>query len=252
MTPEEIATLNEAYAKIADFPDRVKEAQNTLTRSFEFEDEYRNPIYTYDSDKLIKELRSNLITFTVRELTKGVNYEINEQEIVEHLNTIGPLRFDAQDIVNYINENYEAKADELSLKAIKAKVAHLVPHFDGQKGWHTRKPELNELVKKDTLLLKCWLSWEYRFNYGEFMERMTAFEKYVEIELTGVKPSEVTANVFEQAYSNEDGLGVRGISGSFYQSVQLHKNSTLRVRFKPGYAEKIGNAMLRDFYEGCD
>jgi len=252
MNEEEIATLNEAYAKIADILDQIKEAQRILTKDFEFEQDYYNPLHCYADEKLLIELRDKLIKFVIGTITKGVNYEINEREIFEWLNNLGRLSFNAQEIVDYINENYEAKADELSLKAIKAKMGSLIPRMNGP-NWETRKPEMDELLKKDTLILKCWLSWEYRFNYQEFMERMTAFGKYVAIELVGAKPSEVKTIAFREAYSYDDGgLGVRDIAGSFYQSVQLHKNSTLRVRFKPGYAEKIAKAILRDFYNGSD
>jgi len=254
MNKDEIDILNEAYAKIADFPERLKEAETLVTENFEFEQDYYNPLHSYNSTTLLRELRGKLITFVVRAITRGVNYEIDEREISEHINnTLGELGFDAQEIINYVDEHYESKADELSLKAIKDKVATLVPRIHGS-NWQMRKPEMNDLVKKDTLILKCWLSWEYHFNYNEFIERMNAFEKYVAIELVDAKPSETEARYFNQAYSSydDDGLGVRNIGGSFYQSVQIHKNGTLRVRFKPGYAERIGKAILRDFYKEGD
>lgn len=254
MNTEEIAALNEAYTKIATIPKQVEEAEIILVENFEFKEDYYNPLHCYDSAKLLIELRGKLINYVIRTITKSVNYEINEREIYEHINnTLGELSFDAQAIINYISENYEAKADELSLKTIKNKMHSLVPHIHGS-GWAMRKPEMDELLKKDTLILRCYLSWEYRFNYNEFMERMSAFEKYVSIELVGAKPSETEARYFNQAYSSYDdnGLGIRNMGGSFYQSVQIHKNGTLRVRFKSGYAERIAKAILRDFYNGSE
>ena len=86
MDKDEIATLNEAYAKIADIPKRVKEAQAILAKDFEFEQDYYNPLHCYDDEKLLIELRDKLIKFVIGTITKGVNYEINDRDIFEHLN----------------------------------------------------------------------------------------------------------------------------------------------------------------------
>lgn len=257
MNTEEIAKINEAYAIIADIPALYERAWVTLANLFAFENDYSNPLFTYKESSEVSELRTHLIKFVITETIKNVNYEVDEHAIHNHVDaTLGKLGFDAQVLVDFITEHYESRADELSLKAIKAKVRVLKPRF--MEDYEERTPVLTDLVKKDTLTLRCFLNWTYHWDYGRFIPLINAFEQYVRIEMSNEKPSIVKAWQISQAYTYEEsGLGVHklgnGISDIF-ESVQVYKNGTLRIRFKSReYAEQIGKAFIRDFYtEGSD
>lgn len=121
--------------------------------------------------------------------------------------------------------------------------------------WIIGKPDLTELVKKDTLILRCYWTWHYdRFSYHDLMNYLDAFEKYIAIELNSEKPSEVKAGGFRTAYSSngDDGLGVRKLNTPFFKSVQVFKNHKMQVTTKPGCAEKIAKALLLDCYKEAD
>jgi hypothetical protein len=251
MDQTEISQINAAWNILADIPAQYEAAWTALTGLYTFKSDYDNPLYTYSGSDVVSELRTKLIKFVIAEITENVNYEVDGRAIYNHVNAeLGEHGFDAQIIVDFITEQYEAHADELSLKAIKKRVRVLRPHFieDGEE----RVPELNELVKKDTLTLRCYLSWLPSMDYIRFVSGVTAFEQYVRIDVLNELPGKVKAWQIAREYTSADGgLGARKIVSDIFESAQLYKNATVRIRFKAGYAERIAKAILRDFYEGA-
>jgi hypothetical protein len=255
MNTDDLARINESYKMIADIPGKFEGAQAFLAEGFTFKETYYNPLHTHNTGDLVQELREALIKFTIEKIAENTNYTINTKEVTDYINgTLGRSGFDAVAIKDYVNKHYKAKEDELSLIEIKKGVNSLTPNF--WKDYRHRTPELSDLVKKNTLTLRCWLNWSYHWDYHGFIKKINAFEQYVKIELLGEKPAKVKAWQIKREYSyNEIGLGVHKIdNGSvpkeqqIFEAVQLHKNGSLRIRFKPGHAEKIGKALIRDFY----
>lgn len=179
--------LNELYSRVAAFQTIWDDATKTVAALFDIKETYQNPFHAdYDLRKVIRELRKDLVDFTIEQMRASCpNLSIDNAAVTKHLNEqITERGFDVQVIATFIDEQYISKADTLSLDEMLTKARHRLPVIWGDNG--RKELQVADIVHKDKVILRCYADWANVDKYGgkptinyNVIGELSAFEKLV-------------------------------------------------------------------------
>ena len=268
ISEEKLDCLNEVYELLERIPTTAELAKEKIAKEFGIveEDSWDNPISTYDVKNYVDRTREAMIHFAVKKICPApINFKIDADKVIEHINeTVGDKCFDSREVRDYIKREYIDKADELALKEIKYNATKLLPPI-----WvdHRKKNvDIADILTGENknngacgLKLYAYIGWKYSFiDMGSFYNKVGAFEKLIDITMSGVLPSEARGEIISTIYWNvkhlssdvnneEEELLRRHHTGtsSWVKWVKLFKNGRFDVEFRRHEdALKVGNALI--------
>lgn len=236
--------MNELFSALSKTPDLFKLAENIFEREFNLsiEDYYLNPFdnCSIEIRYMLDKIKKKLVDAVIREVTKDYTLTINTSDIPEELME----DFDAVLLADYIKKQFLSRADEIAFEQILAKARELLP-----RRWD-RDIEIDEIVQKNRLVLRCYLDWSYSVPIlYYFCEKLTALERLTYVVLEGKKPSKThqmaIAYKYQQCGTYEEILKRKEFYGPI-KTTKIHKNGKLYVWFKSeNDARRIAEVLLK-------
>ena len=268
ISEEKLDCLNKVHELLERISTTAELAKENISGEFGIaeEDSWDNPISTYDVESYVDRTREAMMHFAVKQICPAqMNFKIDTNKVVKYMDkTVGNKCFDSREVRDYIKREYIDKADELALKEIKYNATKLLPPM-----WvnHMKKNvEMEDILTGENknnsvcrLKLYAYIGWQYSFiDMGSFYDKVGAFEKLIDITMSGVLPSEARGEIISTIYWNvkhlssdvnneEEELLRRHHTGtsSWVKWVKLFKNGRFDVEFRRHEdALKVGNALI--------
>ena len=267
ISDEKLECINEVYETLGSIPIAAELAKEKISREFDIaeDDSWSNPIDTYDAKNYFNRTREKMIRFAVKQMCPVQrNFKIDADKVVEYIDALGKDEyFDVKTIQDYVKKEYIDKADELSFKEIKNNATRLLPTI-----WtdhERRNVEIADILtggnKKNSaraLKLHADVGWEYSFiDTNDFYDKVGAFEKMIDITISGALSSEARKGVISTIYQSvrcmpnadekEKELLKRHYTGASHlvEWTKLFKNGRFDVKFRRHEdALKVGNALI--------
>ncbi len=214
-------SIEEKYNQVKAFMGTLGKINEEFNTSQGITEDYSGPFnQRYDLERLVAEIRKNLIHFLVRQLNTELcpNVTISEEDIDKQLTEkFGELGFSAHFIHHHIQANFVTRSDALSREEIFTKARYLLPTV-----WacHGRKElTLDDILKGRKLVLNAFIE----SCYPNSRDGLTALEKLAKIVLDDEDPRRVSADEISTIYWHKTG-------DDYYRTYELHDNNIEKVR----------------------
>lgn len=236
--------IKEKYNQVKAFMGTLGKISRDFNTEQGITDDYAGPFNQRDDlQRLVAEIRKNLISFLVRQLNTELcpNVTISEDDIEKELTEkFGELGFSAHFIHHHIQANFVTRSVILSYQEILTKARYLLPTF-----WNSherREPTLDDILEGRKLSVRAYMN-SYSSNSRD---GLTALEKLVKIILDDEDPTRVSADQISTVYNTgDDSYGVRELQDKNIEKVRAHKNNKFLVYFKDEEkAQKVAQALL--------
>jgi len=226
---EKIENLNGLFAHIQRVETELENARKEVSEKYDIED-YMNPFSRHNYN--LGKVKENLIKFAAKELSEN-GRTLDVEEVYEQFKN---KDFDAEEIRNYVKENYDSKAEEIAKKEILSDAKLLKPyneeitiHKNGKirlKGYTGDWPDYGgspmyffRLMNRLGALERLDLCVNSGFDFSDAINLPTpAVQKYRKIKRNQeelLKKQEIS----------------RAFQGSI-EAVKLHKNGSIHVWFE--------------------
>ena len=240
--------IEEKYNQVKAFMGTLGKISQEFNEEQGIGEEYLGPFnQRYDLERLVGEIRKNLIHFLVGQLNTELcpNVTISASDLEKQLTEkFGELGFSAHFIHHHIEANFVTRSHALSQEEILTKARHLLPTIWDNHG--RRKPTLDELVKGRKLTLQAYME----SYYPNSRDGLTALEKLAKIVLDHEDPTTVSADKISTIYwqkTGDDYYRTHELQDKNIEKVRAHKNNKFLVYFKnEDKARKVAEALLRE------
>jgi len=238
--------IEEKYNQVKAFMGTLGKISREFNTEQGITEDYAGPFnQRYDLERLVAEIRKNLISFLVQKLNSELcpNVTINSSDIDKLMSEkFGELGFSAHFIHHHIQANFITRSDTLSREEILTKARHLLPSRWDNHG--RRKPTLDELVKGRKLTLQAYME----SYYPNSRDGLTALEKLAKIVLDDEDPTTVSADEISTIYwqkTGDDYYRTHELQDKNIEKVRAHKNNKFLIYFRDGEkARKVAKALL--------
>jgi len=241
-------SIEEKYNQVKAFMGTLGKISREFNTEQGIAEDYSGPFnQRYDLERLVAEIRKNLIHFLVGQLNSELcpNVTISASDIDKLLTEkFGELGFSAHFILHHIQANFVTRSAALSQEEILTKARYLVPSRWDNHG--QRKSTLDELVKGRKLTVQAYMD----SYYPNSRDGLTALEKLVKIVLDDENPTTVSADEISTIYwqkTGDDYYRTHELQDKNIEKVRAHKNNKFLVYFKDEEkARKVAKALLRE------
>uniref|UniRef100_A0A7C2SK97 DUF4942 domain-containing protein n=1 Tax=Archaeoglobus fulgidus TaxID=2234 RepID=A0A7C2SK97_ARCFL len=222
--------LNKLWERIEMIPELFKHFHEIIIEAFKLpEDSWTPFLYKFKLNDCITWIKEAMIRFVVNLMTEDMNLPIDRDDIVMRFRD----KFDAFELVNYVEKEYFSRADELALEMIIRSVEDMIPSY-----LDLLSPEekIAGILEKNRLVLFHYLEmpdpWE-PVNRTEIINSIANIFKLAKIILASEPPSTVKAEEVYEAY--------RALHGDFFEkkefggpivAVKVYKNGNIRFWFR--------------------
>ncbi|MBA7716933.1 hypothetical protein ES703_126018 [subsurface metagenome] len=241
--------IEEKYNQVKAFMGTLGKISREFNEDQGITEDYSGPFnQRYDLERLVAEIRKNLIHFLVGQLNTELcpNVTISASDIDKLMSEkFGELSFSAHFIHRHIQANFATRSDALSREEILTKARHLVPSRWDNHG--RRKSTLEELVKGRKLTLQAYMD----SYYPNSRDGLTALEKLAKIILDDEDPTTVSADEISTIYwhkTGDDYYRTYDLQDKNIEKVRAHKNNKFLVYFRDEEkARQVAQALLLGF-----
>ena len=239
-TALDTAKINEYYNTLLELAEKYREIAQRFMQEQEIEHDYMNPFHTHELDNLIGEVKNRLIEF-ITDRYKKTYFPNVTVDMHELRNNFRNKRFNADEVAAFLSEKYITHAEKLSYAEILRNAQTLLPVFFNRE---KSNPEISDIVKKDTLVLRKYVSSYGAGSYYLYdLNAFSAIEKLIKIVLNNENPGNVTADKLLSVYWNKRDSELfltYAIDDRNIKAVRLYRNGKLRIKLKSKEAaEKV-------------
>jgi len=240
--------IEEKYNQVKAFMGTLGKISRDFNTEQGITEDYSGPFnQRYDLERLVAEIRKNLIHFLVGQLNTELcpNVTISASDIDKLMSEkFGELGFNVHFIHHHIQANFVTRSDALSHEEVLTKARYLLPSLWDNSG--RREPALDDILKGRKLTLQAYMD----SYYPNSRDGLTALEKLAKIVLDDEDPTTVSADEISTIYWQKTGdeyYRTHELQDKNIEKVRAHKNNKFLIYFRDEEkAQKVAKALLRE------